>query len=45
MSKSLRKRNIEKQLNNRKEYYDREEKEKKTVPNKYSVYSSYKENT
>ena len=31
MSKSLRKRNIEKQLNNRKEYYDREEKEKKTV--------------
>ena len=31
MSKSLRKRDIEKQLNNRKEYYDREEKEKKTV--------------
>ena len=31
MSKSLRQRNIEKQLNNRKEYYDREEKEKKTV--------------
>ncbi|SHK07025.1 hypothetical protein SAMN04488492_10611 [Megasphaera elsdenii] len=43
MSKSLRKRNIEKQLNNRKEYYDREEKENR--PNKYSVYSSYKENT
>lgn len=45
MSKSLRKRNIEKQLNNRKEYYDREEKEKENRPNKYSVYSSYKENT
>lgn len=34
MSKSLRKRNIEKQLNNRKEYYDREEKEKKMLDEK-----------